>query len=86
MTKVYAGLGSNLGNRKANLVRAITRIDACNDICVKGESGFLETKPVGGPPQPDYLNCAIVLDTEIEPHELLKSLRRLRQNSGESRV
>ncbi len=82
MTKVYAGLGSNLGNRKANLVRAITRIDACEDICVKGKSGFYETKPVGGPPQPDYLNCAIVLDTEIEPQALLKEFKKIETELG----
>ena len=82
MTKVYAGLGSNLGNREANLVRAISRIDACNDICVKDESGFLETKPVGGPPQPDYLNCAIALDTEIEPHALLEKFKKIEEELG----
>ena len=82
MTKVYAGLGSNLGNREANLVRAITRIDACEDICVKGKSGFYETTPVGGPPQPDYLNCAIVLDTEIEPQALLKEFKKIETELG----
>jgi 2-amino-4-hydroxy-6-hydroxymethyldihydropteridine diphosphokinase len=82
MTKIYAGLGSNLGNREANLVRAIARIDACEDICVKGKSGFYETKPVGGPSQPDYLNCAIVLDTEIEPHALLKEFKKIETELG----
>jgi len=82
MTKVYAGLGSNLGNREANLVRAIARIDACEDICVKEKSGFYETKPVGGPPQPDYLNCAIVLETEIEPQALLKEFKKIEGELG----
>jgi len=82
MTKVYAGLGSNLGNREANLVRAIARIDACEDICVKEKSSFYETKPVGGPPQPDYLNCAIVLETEIEPQALLKEFKKIEGELG----
>ena len=82
MTKVYAGLGSNLGNREANLVRAIARIDACEDICVKEKSGFYETKPVGGPPQPDYLNCAIVLEMEIEPQALLKEFKKIEGELG----
>ncbi len=82
MTKVYAGLGSNLGNREANLVRAITRIDACKDICVKGKSGFYKTKPVGGPPQPDYLNCAISLETVIEPQALLKEFKKIETELG----
>ena len=82
MTKVYAGLGSNLGNREANLFRAITRIDACKDICVKGESEFYETKPVGGPPQPDYVNCVIELETEIEPQALLNEFKKIEVELG----
>ena len=82
MTKVSTGLGSNLGNREANLVSAITRIDACKDICVKGKSGFYETTPVGGPPQPDYLNFTIVLDTEIEPQALLKEFKEIEKELG----
>ena len=82
MIKVYVGLGSNLGNREANLTRAITRIDACEDICVKVKSGFYETKPVGGPPQPDYLNCAIALETVIEPQALLKEFKEIEKELG----
>ncbi len=82
MTKVYAGLGSNLGNREANLVRAIARIDACEGICVKGESCFHDTTPVGGPPQSDYLNCVIVLETEIEPQALLQEFKRIETELG----
>jgi len=48
MTKVYAGLGSNLGNKRENIIKAIDRLDACEGICVKEKSGFYNTAPVGG--------------------------------------
>ena len=75
MTKVYAGIGSNLGNKRENIVNAIDRIDAHEGVYVKEKSGFYDTAPVGGPPQPDYVNCVIYLETEIEPQTLLKEFK-----------
>ena len=82
MTKVYAGLGSNLGNKKENIIRAIDRIDAYEEICVKEKSGFYDTTPVGGPPQPDYVNCVIGLETEVEPQTLLKEFKKIEIEQG----
>jgi 2-amino-4-hydroxy-6-hydroxymethyldihydropteridine diphosphokinase len=82
MTKVYAGLGSNLGNKRENIIRAIDRIDAYEEICVKEKSGFYDTSPVGGPPQPDYVNCVIELETEIEPQTLLKEFKKIEIELG----
>ncbi len=82
MTKVYAGLGSNLGNEEENIARAIDRIDARDGICVKEKSRLYNTIPVGGPPQPDYVNCVIGLETEIEPQELLKEFKEIEIELG----
>ena len=82
MTNVYAGLGSNLGNKRENILRAIDRIDAYEEICVKEKSGFYDTAPVGGPPQPDYVNCVIGLETEIEPQTLLKEFKKIEIELG----
>lgn len=82
MTKVYAGLGSNLGNKRENILRAIDRIDAYEEICIKEKSGFYDTAPVGGPPQPDYVNCVIGLETEIEPQTLLKEFKKIEIELG----
>lgn len=82
MRKVYVGLGSNLGNRKKYLVSAIDRIDSCREICVVNKSSFYETKPVGGPPQPDYVNCVIELDTETEPQSLLEEFKGIELELG----
>jgi 2-amino-4-hydroxy-6-hydroxymethyldihydropteridine diphosphokinase len=82
MTKVYAGLGSNLGNKRENILRAIDRIDAYEEICIKEKSGFYDTAPVGGPPQPDYVNCVIGLETEVEPQTLLKEFKKIEIELG----
>ena len=82
MTKVYAGLGSNLGNKRENIIRAIDRIDAYEGICVREKSGFYDTTPVGGPPQPDYVNCVIRLETEVEPQTLLKEFKKIEIEQG----
>lgn len=82
MTRVYAGLGSNLGNKRENINRAIDRIDACEEICVMEKSSFYDTTPVGGPPQPDYVNCVIGLETEIEPQALLKEFKKIEIELG----
>ncbi len=82
MTKVYAGLGSNLGNKRENIIRAIDRLDTYEEICVKQKSGFYNTTPVGGPLQPDYVNCVIGLETEFEPQTLLKEFKKIEIEVG----
>ncbi len=82
MTKVYVGLGSNLGNKRENLVNAINTIDTYEEICVIDKSDFYETAPVGGPPQPDYVNCAIELETEFSPQTLLKEFKKIERKLG----
>jgi len=82
MTKVYAGLGSNLGNKRENIIKAIDRLDACEGICVKEKSGFYNTAPVGGPLQPDYVNCVIGMETEIEPQVLLEEFKKIEIGLG----
>ncbi len=82
MTKVYVGLGSNLGNKRDNLLYAINRINEYKGIRVIDKSGFYETTPVGGPPQPDYVNCAIAIETEIEPQALLEEFKKIERELG----
>ncbi len=76
------GLGSNLDDREIHLVGAINRIDECKGIRVVNKSGFYETKPVGGPPQPDFINCVLELETEDGPRELLKEFKEIEFELG----
>ncbi len=69
--RVYLGLGSNLGDRLANLAAAVRALDG-RDVRTLRSSRVYETDPVGGPPQPEYLNAVIEVETTLEPAELLR--------------
>ncbi len=82
MKKVFVGLGSNLGDRKKHIINAINRINACKGMSVVNKSGFYETKPVGGPSQPDFINCVLELKTGNKPHKLLKEFKEIEFELG----
>jgi 2-amino-4-hydroxy-6-hydroxymethyldihydropteridine diphosphokinase len=66
----FLGLGSNLGDRLANLHEAIHRLERVDGIHLLRASRVYETAPVG-PPQPEYLNAVVELETSLEPRPLL---------------
>jgi 2-amino-4-hydroxy-6-hydroxymethyldihydropteridine diphosphokinase len=81
---VYLSLGSNVGDRAANLEAAIARLSSLGKV-VAGSS-FYETEPVGFAAQPWFLNCAVKLDTEKTPKQLLTGILDLEQEMGRRRV
>jgi 2-amino-4-hydroxy-6-hydroxymethyldihydropteridine diphosphokinase len=68
--RAFLGLGSNLGDRLANLQGAVDVLAAHPDIVVRRSSRIYETAPIG-PDQPDFLNAVVEVDTELEPVDLL---------------
>ena len=66
----YLSLGSNLGDRAANLRTAIAELEVAGRI--RAVSGFYETQPVDVPNQPWFLNCVIVIETDKTPREMLR--------------
>jgi 2-amino-4-hydroxy-6-hydroxymethyldihydropteridine diphosphokinase len=81
---VYLSLGSNLGDRAANLNDAISRIAKIGD--VMSVSSFYETEPVEYTAQPWFLNCAVKLDTEKMPKQLLAAVLDLERQMGRRRT
>jgi 2-amino-4-hydroxy-6-hydroxymethyldihydropteridine diphosphokinase len=82
----YLGLGSNLGDRLANLQGAVDRLASEDGIRVDASSRVWETAPVGGPVQPDYLNAVVRVDTDLMPGELLAACRRAESALGRERT
>lgn len=82
MLDAVIGLGSNLGDRADHLVRAAQRIRELGNVL--RTSALYETSPVG-PPQPDYLNAALRLETNLEPAPLLQALLDVEQSLGRVR-
>jgi 2-amino-4-hydroxy-6-hydroxymethyldihydropteridine diphosphokinase len=72
---VYLALGSNLGDRLANLKQAIAALPP--QIEVKAKSRVYETPPWGYTDQPAFLNQVLKGNTYVEPGLLLKHLKRL---------
>ncbi len=81
---VYLSLGSNLGDRPANLREAIARLTELGE--VTSVSSYYETEPVDLLAQPWFLNCAVALATEKMPRQLLGGLQKIEQEMGRRRA
>ena len=79
---VYLSLGSNIGNRKANIQEAVRLLSQNQQIEVKKCSSFYETSPVGIEKQPWFVNCAVELKTDIEPGNLLRIIKDIELSIG----
>jgi 2-amino-4-hydroxy-6-hydroxymethyldihydropteridine diphosphokinase len=82
--RVYLSLGSNVGDRAAHLNEAIDRIATLGK--VMAVSSFYETEPVEFAAQPWFLNCAVELETEKMPKQLLASILDIEKEMGRRRV
>jgi 2-amino-4-hydroxy-6-hydroxymethyldihydropteridine diphosphokinase len=80
---VYLSLGSNVGDREANLNAAIAHLSALGEVLAV--SSFYETEPVEFTAQPWFLNCCVKLDTEKMPRQLLAGILDLEQEMGRRR-
>jgi 2-amino-4-hydroxy-6-hydroxymethyldihydropteridine diphosphokinase len=81
---VYLSLGSNVGDRAANLNSALERLQALGKI--EKVSSFYETEPVEIVNQPWFLNCAVMLETEKMPKQLLAGILDVEQQMGRRRT
>lgn len=81
----YIGLGSNLGDREENLRRALEMMDGLPGTRVLRVSSLYRTEPVGVTDQPEFLNLAVELETELEPKALLISLQKIEDDLGRVR-
>ena len=81
---VYLSLGSNLGDRQANLRNAIGRLLELGD--VQEVSSIYETEPVDFTDQPWFLNCAVAVRTELPPRDFLKGVLALERSMGRQRT
>jgi 2-amino-4-hydroxy-6-hydroxymethyldihydropteridine diphosphokinase len=80
--RAFLGLGSNIGDRREHLRRAVAELPDLVAV-----SPVYETEPVGGPPgQEQYLNLVAELDTELGARQLLEVAQRLEQAAGRVRT
>jgi 2-amino-4-hydroxy-6-hydroxymethyldihydropteridine diphosphokinase len=83
----FVGLGSNLGDRLANLQRAVDLLSERDGITVRASSRVYATDPVPPtPPQPEYLNAVVAIETTLEPYGLLDASREVENALGRERL
>jgi 2-amino-4-hydroxy-6-hydroxymethyldihydropteridine diphosphokinase len=84
MNLAYLSLGSNIGDREAQLREAIRRLDGIGQ--VRKISSLYETEPVEFTQQALFLNCAVVLETSLAARELMSRLLEIERTLGRERV
>ena len=83
---VYLGIGSNIGEREIFIKKALEALDRKEGIRVMRVSSFYETEPIGGPPQGAHINAAIAIETDLEPIDLLITLKEIEKELGRKKT
>ncbi len=85
MADVFLGLGANLGDRAARLRSAVEDLAQAPGLRLRAVSTLRRTAPVGGPPQPDFVNAAAHLECALSPWRLLDLLLEVERRHGRVR-
>ena len=85
MSVAYIALGSNLGDRKANLDRALDELKKAG-IKVAAVSRYLESEPYGVTDQPKFINGVARVETNLSPEELLDTMLNIENKMGRVRL
>lgn len=86
MIMCYIGIGSNLGDRRSYINRAIEEIKKVGGIEFIRSSSIYETEPVSDIPQGKFLNGILEIETALSPRELLKELNGIESKLGRKRT
>ena len=81
MAIVYIGIGSNLGNREENCLRALALLSV-RGIIIRKRSSLYETEPWGVEDQPKFINMAAEVETELGPGKLLEAVKSVEEEMG----
>jgi 2-amino-4-hydroxy-6-hydroxymethyldihydropteridine diphosphokinase len=81
----FLGLGSNLGNRAANLAQGIEGVGSLPGAKVLAISPVFDSDPVGFTEQPNFLNICLSLSCELKPRDLLAAALALETQAGRVR-
>jgi 2-amino-4-hydroxy-6-hydroxymethyldihydropteridine diphosphokinase len=81
----FVGIGSNLEGPRARVLAAFDALDALARTELTSRSPLYRSAPLGGPPQPDYVNAVARLETELDAEALLDALRAIETGQGRSR-
>jgi 2-amino-4-hydroxy-6-hydroxymethyldihydropteridine diphosphokinase len=87
VTRGYLGLGSNVGDPRAELQAAADALQAVDGVTVRASSSVYETDPVGEVrDQPPFLNAALAIDTALTPEALLDACQAVEAARGRAQA
>jgi 2-amino-4-hydroxy-6-hydroxymethyldihydropteridine diphosphokinase len=81
---VYLSLGSNVGDKQANLEQAISQLGKLGTVTKR--SAFYETEPMEITDQPWFVNCAVELETELMPKQFIAAVLDIEREMGRKRT
>ncbi|KGA19645.1 hypothetical protein GM50_4890 [freshwater metagenome] len=81
--RAVISLGANIGDPKENLDLAISLLREATEVI--SVSSYLQTKPIGGPDQPDYLNAVAIVESDLPAKDLLAVLNGIEAVMGRTR-
>lgn len=84
MDKIFLSIGSNVGQRKTNLSKAVLLIESISRTSITAESSIYETEPMYNTKQAYFLNKVIEIQTKLNPRELLENVKSIECGMGRS--
>ena len=84
--RAFVGLGSNLGDREAQIRLALEALRQVAETRVVRVSSIYDTEPVGEPNQPNFLNAVALIDTQLSARQLLWNLQLIERRLGRVRA
>ena len=85
MSKVYLGLGSNLGNKEENIHKAITLIGERVGLVVR-QSSLISSEPWGFQSPNSFLNAVVCCETELTPRQVLQTTQQIERELGKRMI
>ena len=85
MSKVYLGLGSNLGNKGENIHKAITLIGERVGLVVR-QSSLISSEPWGFQSPNSFLNAVVCCETELTPRQVLQTTQQIERELGKRKI
>jgi 2-amino-4-hydroxy-6-hydroxymethyldihydropteridine diphosphokinase len=83
--RAFIGLGSNIAHPRRQLAKALARLDALRGVRIIAVSPNYVTAPIGGVPQPDYVNAVALVETTLSPRALLAQLHAIERRQQRRR-
>ena len=83
---VYLGVGSNLGDKVSNCLRALERVSSSGQNYIEAVSSFYKTEPIGYREQDWFINCVAEVSTLLSPRALLQILQGIERRMGRKQL